>query len=300
MSFDSMESSTASAVPYELYWITLQPPNAPAQNWYLTSGDVARTDASNNVYVPATIRRTEVRQDNEMRSGSIQIYLPIDHPVSQLFVQGAPPAPMGLVVYAGHDGDAETAVVFHGRVQSARGTIECELTCLPSQQATKKRGPTSVYQSQCNRVLYSAECGVPAGGFPSCQNPTRFVASVTSISADGKTIGVQFGAFDTNWWNFNFAAMDSNSATLAWGYLTTSAGRTMMIVGHSVVGVIQLKAPVPGMAVGDAVTLNRGCGRTWKSCMSFFVMNDGTFAENPRMLGFEFMPQKNPFSEGLA
>lgn len=264
MTYDARETSRYSGTPFELFWFV-----TGAQNWYLTGSDVSRHFGA-NVYTPESISATAINQNQELRSGSIVITIPRTHPIAALFVAYAPSAPLSVVIYRGHDGEAEDQIVtyFTGRVSTARFAEHCELTCVPEQDALKRSVPIQKYQSQCNWVLFGAGCGV---------DKSSYAVSGTVSAASGDTVTVTgFNAKPDGW----FRA----------GWLELGQQRRM-ILSH-VGNVVTLITPMIGIQVGDAVVGYPGCMLDEATCTS-------KFSNLVNFFGFSRIPTRNPFSGGL-
>ena len=160
MSYAARTTSTFLGQPFEGYWFS-----CGTSHWRYASGDVPRVILG-QTYTPAAIARQEIDQCQELRAGQVKVTLPLDNPVAQLFLAYLPAEPVDLAVYGGQDGDAETVVVFLGRVASAEFSTVCELTVVPESDALKQQLPGLLYQIQCPRVLGGAGCGVDLATFP--------------------------------------------------------------------------------------------------------------------------------------
>lgn len=260
MSYATRETSRYSGTPFELYLF-----ESGAEAWRYTSGDVSRS-FNGNTYTPESITRTEIDQNQELNSGSIKVEIPSTNEVAGRFISYIPDSPMSLVIYRGHDGEAESEIVtnFTGRVSMATFNEICELTVVPEQDVLKRRIPGPKYQAQCNRILYDSGCGVDKTNY-------KVTGTVTDVSGNVVTSAI-FGAKADGW----FKA----------GYIESGTKRRM-ILAHTGTQ-ITLIAPMFGLSVGDSITAYAGCMRTRTDCISKFN-NFGRF------FGFDKIPTKNPF-----
>lgn len=265
MSYDALETSRFSGLPFELYAFAMG-----TQTWYLTSGDIARTYAG-KTYTPESLVSTEIDQNQELRSGSITITIPRTHEIAGLFISFSPPAPLSLVIYRGHDGEGDSGVVtyFVGRVSTGTFQEHCQLTCVPEQDALKRSIPVQVYQTQCNWALYGPGCGL---------NKDDFVDSgltVTAISGDTVTI-------------FGLNAKANGYFQAGWVQL---GDLRRMILTHTG-NVVQLITPMVGLTVGATVDVYPGCQLDANTCRVKFnnLIN---------FWGFSRIPTRNPFSSGV-
>lgn len=260
MSYLAQENSVASGRPVELYRFALG-----TQRWTYTSGQTAVTYQS-ETYDPAAIRRSSIEQGNELNRASIEITLPRDNPLAGLFIASPPEGVVSVTVYRQHAGDAETIVLWKGRVGVARlSGSELTLKCEPVATSLKRTGLRARYQLICRHALYSAGCGALKDIF----RVDGVVAAVT-----GATVHVA-------------AAASKPDGYFVAGMLETDGG-ARMIVGHAGVNVT-LVAPMPSLGAGMAVRLYAGCDHSMATCRDRF----GNLANYG---GFPFIPVKNPFA----
>jgi uncharacterized phage protein (TIGR02218 family) len=262
MSYDAIEASVRDARPFELYVF-----QTAEQTWRLTSGDRVRTYLSND-YTPTAMSRTEVKQTAELNDKSLKVTLPRDHDIAGLFRAYMPITPLSVVMFRGHHNDSNVVVEFTGRVSVCNMTDTCELTCAPEDDVLKRQIPTTLYQTPCNRVIFSASCGVSKDAY-------KVIGTVTAVSADASTItAVEFGTKPDGWFTNGFLEIG-----FARRMITQHTGTTVTLL---------TRMPVT-VNVGDAVTAYAGCPRTFAACGS-------KFSNAPRFFGFENIPTRNPFS----
>jgi hypothetical protein len=258
------------------------------KTWKLTSGEVERTHPLYGVFMPEVVDRSEISQNQESSSGDISVYLPLTTEVAQEFVAYAPPEPIWLTIFAGHDGDSEILSRYRGKVAKAEFGDDCKLIVVSEKAAIRKKIPGPVYQKMCNRLLYSAGCGASETG-----NSWDIV--VASVAADGVTITVNEAlspAYATYWGGHWLSSGDNqNEPRLSWGFALDADGHRMMIASHPDVDTFVLKARMVGLTTGSTLHVVRGCRRNVKHC-NFFGRLD-------RFSGFDFFPSKNPFEGTL-
>jgi uncharacterized phage protein (TIGR02218 family) len=235
-------------------------------NYRYARGNTPRT-VYGQVYTPETITRTEVDQNQELRSGSITVSLPLENPLALLFADYMPPQQVSLVIYGGHEDDSEIVAPFTGIVSSVKRTEDCALTLVSEQDALKRKIPALRYQRQCPRRLFSPGCGV---------NKTEWatLAQVTDIS--GKTITSPV-----------FGTKPDGFFTAGW---VDGGGTSMAIIKH-VGDVLTLFYPIKGLAVWDNVIVYPGCQGTETDCAD-------KFNNLPNHLGYSRIPFTNPFGQG--
>ena len=260
MSFAARETSRYSGAPFELYLF-----QSGQYSWRLTSGDKARTYGG-YIYSPETIQRTEIDLNQESRSGEIRVTIPRDHEIAGLFRSYIPASPMSLVIYRGHDGEADSEVVanFTGAVAKAEFGESCVLVVVPEADLLRRRIPVQKYQSQCNWILFSHGCGVE-------KIDHRVIGVLSYVS--GETI--KSAAFATK-----------PDGYFTSGYVEVGTERRM-ILAHTG-DTLQLIAGIPGAIVGDQATAYAGCSRTSSVCAQ-------KFNNLANFWGFDRIPTRNPF-----
>jgi uncharacterized phage protein (TIGR02218 family) len=263
VSYDTIEKSTAASQAYELYKFV-----TAGQTFFLTSADEP-INYLGATYQPTTIHRTELEQSNEVSSGEVKVYVPPGHPIAQLLIPYLTPSPMQVFIYGGHYGDAEVVTLFSGKVSSAAIETECEIIVNSDLYILQRKIPKQGYQSPCVHVFGDAGCGI---------NLALFTTSgvIAAISADGLTITV--------------AAFSGLSHSLAGGYFKRG-NDYRMITAHAGT-TVTLLSPISGLNVGDAVTGTAGCQLTYAACQSYNNV--------PNFLGFDLIPQTNPFTQAIV
>ncbi len=264
MSYDARESSTYGGAPVELFRFA-----CGVQSWGLTSGDTLQT-LSGLDYTPTAMTRGEIDTNDEDAQDALELTLPRDHEIPQLFIPDLPVRPVTLEVLRFHRGDAEVIRMWSGEIASVRfeGSL-ARLTGLPITRVLRRRIPPNSFQSQCNWALYSPECGL---------DRTSRAQPATLSAVSGLTItSPAFGTHPDGY----FQA----------GYVENAAGETHWITQHAG-NVLTLLTPFRAIAAGAAVTAYPGCDHTIAACKAF-----GNLVH---FCGFPFIPTKNPFVSGAA
>lgn len=260
MTFAAREISRYFGKPFELFLFS-----TTGASYYYTSADRAITYNS-KTYSPLPMKRTEVDQNSEAKSGAIKVTIPRTSDIAGLFVAFIPESPLSLVIYKGHTGDPDNEVVveFTGSVISAEFDDHCTLVCAPEQELLKRRVPVQQFLSMCPWVLYGAGCNLNKDNF-------RVTGTVSSVSS----VTVQAAVFATKpdgWFRS--------------GYLEYGNQRRLIVahVGNTVTLVSQMM----GLANGASIFAYAGCNRTESDCKNKF--NNFT-----RFWGFTHIPNQNPF-----
>lgn len=269
MSYANRETSVSSGAPFELYKFQTE-----GQAWFLTSGDKARIFQGQQ-YDAVTISRTNPSMSNEEKGGHITITIPESHAIARLFVAYLPSTPLSIIIYRGHEGEAESEmqVFFTGRAKVGQFTTSdtCELDCAPDMEVLKRSIATQVFQKPCNRILFDEGCGV-------VQQLYRITAHVASVSADGLTVKApEFATKEDGWF--------------ATGYIEAGTDRRM-IISHTGDTIVLMNA-LNGLFPGQSIFAYAGCDRTYETCQARFHNGEA-------FMGWEWIPAQNPFSSGAA
>lgn len=258
MSFDALEKSQFGALPYELYLF-----QTTGLSYALTSSENPITYLGQQ-YTPATITRTETDSSNEVVSGQIKVFLPVEHPLATLLIPYLPSSPIAITIYGSHYGDAETVVLFVGVVASARFTDQCEITCNSAQYLLQRKIPQQLYQAPCSHIFGDAGCGADLTAH-------TYAGSVSVIDATGTILTVP--------------AFASLPDSLRGGYLK-HGNDYRMIVDHSGT-TVTLISPFAGMTAPAAVAGTAGCALDFSTCQHY--------GRTSSFLGFDLIPTVNPF-----
>lgn len=264
MSYATREASTDAGSPIELYEF-----RSGGTAWRYTSG-AQDTTFGTDVYTAVPMKRGSIEQTGEIGRAGLRITLARDVAIAEAFIASPPSEVTLLTLYRQHRGDAETVVIWMGRVLNAewRGS-ELELNCEPVYTSLKRTGLRRLYQRNCPHVLYGTSCQASAVVH-------RVPGSVVSLT--GVLLSVPAAAgFATGHFAGGFATWAASGLT-----------EKRMIVAHTADSVT-LSAVPPGLAVGDTISLYPGCDRTLATC-------DTKFGNSANFGGFPFTPAKNPFA----
>lgn len=257
MSYDLLEKSGFGSQPYELYLF-----QATGISYALTNAEKPITYLG-EVYAPATITRSDAELSNEVVSGQIKVYLPVDHPLSELLIPYLPSSPIAVTIFGSHYGDSETVVVFTGEVASARFTDECEITCNSAQYLLQRKIPQQLYQSPCTHIFGDAGCGALLVDH-------TYTGTISAIDSTGTVLTIP--------------AFASLPDSLKAGYLKRGTD-VRMIVDH-IGSTVKLISAIPGLST-EAVSGVAGCALDFSTCAHY--------GRTSSFLGFDLIPTINPF-----
>lgn len=267
MSYDSAEKSVAGAQPIELYRFT-----RGLTIWTYTTADVAIV-YNGETYVPQTMRRGELAQNNEQTNAVLDLYLDPSIDVAAQFVSGGTPAPTSVTLIRRHRDDptvSEQAVIFIGQVGSVEfNTGEAHFTCVPFQRALERKIPRILYQTTCNHMLYDQFCTVDPTPFTNAGAITAIVGRVLTVpAAASQPDGYYNGGYLRDGDNFAF------------------------IQTHTTTQLLLLNLP-PSFLVGDAIKMTAGCDRRQSTCVA-------KFNNLPNFMGWPYIPDTNPYTSSIV
>ncbi len=266
MSFDATEKSAYGASPVELYEFT-----CGTTTWRSTSSDQDFYWAGHGTFYAEVISRGEVDNSDEDTQGSIEVSVLANHAVAVLFTPKLPAHPVMLTLYRLHrtDVDAEIIQSWQGEIASVTFSgSTAKLTGIPVSRVFRRPIPPNTFQSQCNWVLFSPQCGLAKATY-------KVTATLAAVGTHTIT-ATAFGAHADGYFNG--------------GWVEDAAGETHWIVGH-VGNVLTLMTSFGSIAVGASVYAYPGCNRTIAAC--------AVFGNLQHHCGFSLTPNTNPFVAGI-
>ena len=258
MSYNSIETSPFSSQPFELFLF-----QTTGLSFALTNSENEISYLGQN-YAPTTITRSDQEISNEVVSGQMKIYLPVDHPLAELLIPYLPPAPIAITVFSSHYGDGETVVIFTGEIASAHFTDECEIICNSAQYLLQRKIPQQLYQAPCSHIFGDRDCGADLTAH-------TYSGSVSAVDSTGTILTIP--------------AFASLPDSLKGGFLKFG-NVYRMIVGHSG-STVTLISAISGLAAPSAVSGTAGCALDFPTC--------NHYGRTRSFLGFDLIPIVNPF-----
>lgn len=270
MTLDARERSRYSGNPVECYRF-----QADLSIWRFTSADervpINVLPDGLQMYEPEPIRRGEIRFSQEESSGGFEVTVPRWNPVAALFIASPPSTAITLTVYRTHLDDGQVIPAWIGTVISAVfDGSEARLECRPVLGALKRTIPRIVAQRTCNWPLYSPGCGINKAAFMD-------LATVSGIAGAVVTAAI-FSSHADGWYDTGWLERADKTRR----YVLTHLGNS-----------VTLQTPFVGLAVGEIIQAFAGCLRTEAVCTAKFnnIVN---------FLGFERLPSRNPYEQGLT
>jgi len=266
MAYSTYEKSGFAGKPVELYTFV-----RGIHSYYFTSGDAEITYLG-NTYLPSTtpIRRQAIEVE-QSKSSSIDLAVPLDNPVAQLFRIFVPANTMWLTIHRFHRQELAPITFWQGRVigvawQNQEATLRCE----PLESAMKRQILRRAYGINCQHMLYDHRCTVLAAAY-------RDVGTVASLSGNAIQASV-FASKPDGWWTAGFVRVQNEDYR--------------MVVGHTG-DTVSVLLPFEHLGPGDDFETFAGCDRALTTCRTKFS-NAINFGGTP------WIPLDNPFVIGLA
>jgi uncharacterized phage protein (TIGR02218 family) len=270
MSFEDFEVSRDLGEPIHLYLVRY----GDASN-----SVYAFTDAEEDiVFNGITFRKEAIQRPRIEASGgtdrkTLDINLPFETPLAQLYKIFPPSIVVNLTIWQGHvnDPDQEFLVIWTGRVLQVEVSLnEATLKCEPLTSTLSRPGLRRNYQYQCPHVLYGSRC-----------QALKAVATVTPTVQNVNGASVTLPAN----WNSQPSEKYLNGS-FTW---VDDLGNTQIraIIGFNGPNTVKLNGVPLGLEPQQTVEISFGCNRTMEDCLNLHN-NINNFG------GFPFIPTKNP------
>jgi hypothetical protein len=264
VSFLDDEASVEANQPREGYEITL-----PNGVFRLASGG-RNVLIQGNVYLASPIRRGELRSiagEDE----TLEVTLPITHPICQRYLQGGvPPKSVFVTVWRKQLRSGEAEMVRSGYADSMSVNVAEHTGTLHVRSllddASEIKLPNETTGRECPHVLYGPNCKVNSALH-------RTITTATAVDGPFLTLASDGGLPDHALANGFLFHPDSNES--------------MTILAH-LGNDITLQLPIVELQSGATVHVFRGCDHTIEVC-------DSIFANKRRFGGSALMPRGNPF-----
>lgn len=278
MSLSIYENRTEIGQPVRLFEFTY---GTGSGDRYLYNSSDRDIDFDGDTYLAFPITMQALKRGMRPTSNPVEILVPSDSDISQLF-DGTPPRRIILVrVFQGHlpnEGESDAfstgarfTLLYSGNVIERKKKDEtASLTCESFGLGLKRPGLTRFYSRECPFVLYGARCQAN-------KNAASFTATVAGVA------GRQITVDDDNWNNGNDFA-NFIGGLVEWGGPQGTETRTIM---GATATTIRVDSPVSGLSADDELTVIYGCARTMTACRDVHdnIVNFG---------GTPFIPRENP------
>lgn len=262
MTYEAQETSRQSGAPVELYQFVR---GTTYYRYTAAELDVADTDVE---WTSTPISRSAIEISPEQIRNNIEIEVPRNNPVADLFRISPPTDVIAVTIYRYHREDLDTVVVWMGRVlgadwQGPKATLKCE----PVSTSAKRNGLRPVYQKNCRHVLFGSGCRL---------NRDEFKIETTVVSTSGRVITL------ADLLDFPYAG-----GYIEWEQTPGSIERRFIREADTD-GNLTLAIPFYGIPDGAPVTAFPGCAHDTITC-------DTVYDNLENFGGQPFIPTKNPF-----
>jgi uncharacterized phage protein (TIGR02218 family) len=235
--------------------------------WYYTTARSTQT-VEDIDYLPAQLKCSPVAQKKDTPGIQATVTLGLETSAAQALMTETGERASVSIQRTQSAGDPVTVVLLGDVVSLKFVNDAVELTVATIEHHFKTLIPRVLVQRLCPHAVYGYSCGA---------NKDDFAVETTVADIDGQTITVA-----------------ATEGTHAWrnGILRLASGRVLFIADHSSSQVI-VWAPIPSdLAVSDAVTIYRGCDKTFTTCETVFD-NAAHYG------GFPNLPERNPLLANL-
>ncbi len=270
MSLDDIERSGDLGTPEQLFLFTMGD-----TRWGYVNAPIAAS--YNNIpYAPLAIEMDDLTQALSEDSPTIQIRLDAASSLARQFIPYMPNTPIRVRVYRHHveDPEGQFRTELIGEVANAsisEENDECVLSVRLVASAMDRKVPWPIYQKQCNHVLYGPGCRVNRDNF-------KVETTVQGVAAN-------------RIWSPDFLVPDDPNYFRAGYVVRVDTNETRWVVAQED-NVLVLQVPFVDLPEGTPVVAFAGCDLLKSTC-------ENKFNNLPRFLGFQWIPNKNPFSDNI-
>lgn len=252
--------------------------------YYHTSG-VRDVEYDGQRWTAIAMDRSEVAIVMPGEDEDMTLTLPIDHELCRRWVQMMTP-PRSVAVTVWRQTSEGTDQIWYGEITDMGAERSVAKFRVPSSAGEwmLRQVPSVSVGRTCGVMLYSTPCGIAETG---SHNNLAFRVSTTVIAVNGREVRVDLGSTSRNgdW------AVHGIVRHVATGEAQTVDAQDDLSPGVSSVAVLTMRAPIPGMKVGDSVQILAGCDWTLKTCHE-------KFGNRQNFRGMPELDEANPFTPG--
>ena len=268
MSFMSEETSKDGSIPIEVYRF-----KSHETFWrYNSSSEIVSIDegGENGVqdYIPTLIKRSNIVYTEEIdRIPGITIEMNFDNELVQSLIQAVHESPITLIVGRRHLDSSSYIIFWQGRIVNTliEDNFNAKLIGESMLSALQRSVINEYYQIRCRHTLFDEKCTIDKTTY-SRTGTVSEILSNTEIKIGGTALVPGYA---------------ENGFAVCNGYQYRN-------VITNTVNKVYLSKSIPGLEVGDTITVYAGCNRTREVCDERFnnLLNYG---------GFAFIPEESPF-----
>lgn len=249
------------------------------------------------LYLATPGARGEIGQSASGNTKELHLTLPIDHALVRRYLQaGNPPQVITVTLRRKYLGSSEIETLWVGRIRSMAIDDSCRHGVFVVSSTMSKHLlrvlPNVAVSRTCPHALYDTMCGISRNDSNPDGNDYKLVTTVNSVN--GRSVRLDMS---------NVPAADANRATWAirgelkhvasgeWALIMDQAD---LVPGSSTFTDLTLRAPIPGMKIGDVIEVYAGCARDIATCVD-------KFDNRERFGGLPQLPDRNPYTpEGVG
>lgn len=273
MTYNTLERSTYLGAPVELYEF-----QTARGTWYITSGDVS-VIYDNNTYVPVSIKRSGIKQTQELESGGVDITIDAMNDIIYGFTITNAIKPVKVIIrrFQRRASTVDVRIIFKGAIVAVPFENEqATIKALMCNAAFIRKCPKLTYQKWCNHVIYSQRCGINKED-PAYKITDALITSVSSNILKSAAFATKPDGF------FSKGYIEYDGADI---------GIQMVTIQSHTGDTIELLQPLRAAHAGIRINAYAGCDRTSTMCRD-------KFNNSNNYMGWEFIPIRNPFKSGM-
>lgn len=272
MSNDAIENSPDQGEPIDLYRFAYGT-GATTRFTYCDSDMPVEHDV--DIYTPLPIERGEINASGSLDKAELEVEVPEDSPIAELFLVYPPSQVVGLTIFRCHytgSGFTIPLAVWSGRVLScSREGYLAKLRCEPISTSMRRVGLRRHYQYMCSHVLYGTACGVNRVDHTTLT--TAVGSDVRSVTVPGQISDQHLGGIVS--WTPVGKPIERRTILRVERNANNNTSRLVTA------GVVREVNP------GDPVEVAKGCKHTLADCRD-------VFGNAPAFGGFPYIPLQNP------
>lgn len=281
------EWSAEASEPRELFTITLND-GVTVYRHTSASRDILY---GGQIYTALAMDRGPIALANVDEEEETAIILPIDHELARRWTaMAAPPWKAEVTILRRQERSEGVEIIWRGDITSMSTEKGVARFRVPSQagQWMLRPVPSFSVSDSCVHTLFDENCGldpdVDTGPFGIEHKVT---CSVLAVS--GRDVRVDLA----NTYRNGTWAVDGKFLHTASGEPRVIVGQTDQAPGTNAITTLRLSLPVPGMKVGDSVTVTIGCPKSITQCVA-------RFDNRQRFLGWNLKPGMDMYSPVLG
>ncbi len=241
--------------------------------WTMTNSDVDQfydAGSGDERYVPTPMKRSGIEQKNELSKASLEIDIPLEHPLALTLLTSVTEQVMSLTVFTVRD--AGTFVAWKGRLSGLKpGDTQLTLVFESIFTSLRRPGLRARFQRSCRHALYGRGCTLA---------PASFATAGTVAAIAGNVVTCAAAAAEADQF-YQGGMLQASDGTYSYIIDHTGSSLTLQRVSFSLANDFAVNG------VATAVNIYPGCDHSRDTCDTKFsnLLNYG---------GFDWIPSKNP------